>query len=171
MQARLLLIFMAFVAVTQSAATAQTAAPAPSSTKGKTAETSKGSTVPAKLPKLWYSEGTKHDFRVEVTNDLFKAEWVNLPPVPAKRGAYIRTECRRAGAKWVGTSRLNMLFAVPNAPSGQDTKMCELTVRFEVDSVSPEKITGYSENLTDFDVNACKVRNSKWSEFTWTPKK
>jgi hypothetical protein len=151
--------------------TAQTAAPAPSSTKGATAGASKASTVPAKLPKLWRSEATKHDFRVEVTNDTFKAEWVNIPPVPAKQGAYIRTECRRAGAKWVGTSKLNMLFAVPNAPPGKDLKLCELTVRFEVDSISPAKIAGYSEKLTDFDVNSCKVRNSKWAEFTWTPKK
>ncbi len=124
-----------------------------------------------KLPKLWYSEATKHDFRVEVTNDLFRAEWVNIPSAAAKQGAYIHTECRRAGSKWEGTSRINMLFAIPGAPTGKDTKLCSLTVRFEVDSITAEKIMGHSEALRSFDVNACRVQESKWGEFTWIPKK
>jgi len=161
----------ALMAITSTTLIAQTTAPATASAKRAAAGAPMASTVPVKLPKLWHSEGSKHDFRVEVTNDLFKAEWVNLPPVPAKQGAYIRTECRRAGPKWVGTSKLKMVFAVSNAPPGQDTKLCELTVRFEVDSISTEKIAGYSETLKDFDVNTCKVRSSKWAEFAWTPKK
>lgn len=123
------------------------------------------------LPKIWRSEATKHDFRVELTNDLFRAEWVNIPPAAAKQGAYIRTECRRAGAKWVGSSNVNMLFAIPGAPTGKDTKLCSLTVRFEVDSISTEKITGHSESILAFDVNACRAEQTKWSEFTWIPKK
>lgn len=132
---------------------------------------SNGNPVLSKLPKIWHSEATKHDFRVEVTNDLFRAEWVDMPPAAAKQGAYIRTECRRAGTKWVGSSRVNMLFAIPGAPSGKDTKVCALTVRFEVDSVSPEKITGHSEAIHAFDVNACRVEETKWGSFTWVPKK
>ena len=124
-----------------------------------------------KLPKIWSSEATKHDFRVEVTNDSFHAEWVNIPAAAAKQGAYIHTECRRAGSKWEGSSRINMLFAVPGAPPGKDTKMCSLTVRFEVDSITAEKIVGHSEALRSFDVNACRVQESKWAEFTWIPKK
>jgi hypothetical protein len=123
------------------------------------------------LPKIWHSAVTQHDFRVEATNDLFRAEWVNLPPHAAKQGAYIRTECRRAGTKWVGSSSVNMLFAVPGAPAGKDTKLCSFTVRFEVDSISAEKITGYSESLHSFDVKACRVQETKWQEFTWIPKK
>jgi hypothetical protein len=124
-----------------------------------------------KLPKIWHSDATKHDFRVEVTNDLFRAEWVNVPPAVAKQGSYIHTECRKAGSKWVGSSRVNMLFAVPGAPAGKDTKLCLVNVRIEVDSISPEKITGHSESLHAFDVNACRVQETKWSEFTWVPKK
>jgi len=123
-----------------------------------------------KLPKIWYSEATKHDFRVEVTKDLFHAEWVNIPSVAAKQGVYIRTECRRAGSKWEGSSRINMLFGIPGAPTGKDTKLCSLTVRFEVDSITPERIMGHSEALRSFDVNACRVQESKWGEFTWIPK-
>jgi len=123
------------------------------------------------LPKLWRSETTQHDFRVEVTKDMFRAEWVNLPPAAAKQGAYIHTECRRAGSKWVGRSSVNMLFNILGAPAGKETKMCNLTMRFEVDSVSPEKITGHSEALHSFDVNSCRVDQTSWGEFTWVPKK
>jgi len=124
-----------------------------------------------KLPKIWRSPATQHEFRVEVTNGVFRAEWINIPPAIAKRGAYIRTECRRAGTKWEGVSHINLLFGIPGAPQGKDTKMCSLTVRFEVDSVSPEKIAGHSEVLKSFDVNACRAEQTKWGEFTWIPKK
>jgi hypothetical protein len=124
-----------------------------------------------KLPKIWRSEANQRDYRVEVTNDLFRAEWVNLPPASAKQGAYIRTECRRSGSKWVGSSNLNLLFGIPGSPSGKDTKLCPLTVRFEVDSVSMEKIIGHSETLRSFDVNTCRVQETGWGEFTWIPKK
>jgi hypothetical protein len=120
--------------------------------------------------KIWHSEATQHDFRVEVTNDVFRAEWINIPPAIAKRGAYIRTECRRAGTKWEGVSHINLLFGIPGAPAGNNTKMCSLTVRFEVDSISPEQITGHSEVLRSFDVNTCRVKETRWGELTWVPK-
>lgn len=124
-----------------------------------------------KLPKLWHSASSNKDFRVEVTKDLFRAEWANVPATAAKRGAYIRTECRRAGSKWVGSSTVNMLFAVPGAPAGKETKLCSVNVRFEVDSVSATRISGHSEVLRSFDVNSCRVQQSSWGEFIWVPKK
>jgi hypothetical protein len=145
------------------------AAQKPTSPAQAATATSNLASVP--LPKIWHSETTKHDFRVEVTKDLFRAEWVNLPPAAAKQGAYIRTECRRTGSKWVGRTSINMLFDIPGAPAGKDTKMCSLTMRFEVDSISPEKITGHSEALHAFDVNSCRVDQTSWGEFTWVPKK
>jgi hypothetical protein len=123
------------------------------------------------LPKIWHSQATQHDYRVELTKYLFRAEWVNIPPASAKQGAYIHTECRRTGSKWVGSTSINMLFAVPGAPPGKDTKLCSLTMRFEVDSISPEKITGHSEALHSFDVNSCRVQETRWGDFTWVPKK
>jgi hypothetical protein len=154
-----LLVILPFTAAAQKPATPAvptTAAPPPALDK---------------LPKLWHSEVTQHDFRIDVTKDVFHAEWVNIPAIPAKQGAYIHTECRRAGSTWQGSSRINMLFAVPGAPAGKDTKMCALTVRFEVESIAPDKITGRSEALRSFDVNTCKVQETKWGEFTWVPKK
>jgi hypothetical protein len=140
-------------------------------TSDRASETLKSPTPSSQLPRLWHSDATKHDFRVDVTGDVLHAEWINIPAAVAKQGAYIRTECRRSGAKWVGTSKINMAFAIPGAPAGKDTKMCSLTVRFEVDSVSAEKISGHSEAINAFDVNTCRMEQTKWAEFTWVPKK
>ena len=90
---------MAFLAISQFMAAAQK----PTAPAHSAAATSKP--AGGQLPKIWHSDATKHDFRVEVTNDLFRAEWVNVPPAVAKQGSYIRTECRKAGSKWVGSSR------------------------------------------------------------------
>jgi hypothetical protein len=124
-----------------------------------------------KLPKIWHIDGKHKDFRVEVTNDLFRAEWVNLPPAAAKQGAYIHTECRRAGTRWVGSSSVYQGIAVPGAPAGQDIKMCHLTVRFEVDSITPQKIVFHSEAMRNFDAATCQLLKTAWEEFTWIPKK
>jgi len=156
---------VALLAIPQLAAAADQPPPPPKSNSA----TGKGAS--GQFPKLWHSVSTQHDFRVEVKDNVFRAEWVNVPPATAKQGVYIRTECRRSGSKWVGASSLNMLFAVRGAPAGKDTKVCHLNVRFEVDSLSPEKITGHSEKLKDFDVNTCQVRQTNWGEFTWVPKR
>lgn len=122
------------------------------------------------LAKIWHSESTKHDYQVTVSNDLFRADWVNIPAISAHQGAFIHTECRRSGTKWVGTSNMKLLFSVPGAPPGKDTKACNLTVRFEVDSLTSLKITGHSEALRSFDVKTCKVQQTNWAPFTWVPK-
>src|SRR5208282_1430078 len=158
-----LMTLMALLVISPFAAAAQkpTAPAQPATATSKPAS--------GQLPKIWHSATTNHDFRVEVTDDLFRAEWVNIPPTAAKQGASTPTECRRAGTKWVGTSSIKMLFAVAGAPTGKDTKLCSLTVRFEVDSISPEKITGHSEALHSFDVNSCRVQETRWGDFTWIP--
>ena len=124
------------------------------------------------LPKLWHIDAAHKDFRVEVKGDVFHAEWVNLPAEAAKQGAYIRTTCLRSGTKWVGTSNVLQEFADPKSPAGKDIKkMCHLTVRFEVDSITPEKITYHSEVLRDWDYSTCRILRSAWEEFAWVPKK
>lgn len=124
---------------------------------------------PGQIPQMWHSVGTLHDFRVQMTNDLFHAEWVNIPPDDARQGAYIRTDCRRKGAKWVGLSSANMAFPVRRVRGGKDTKYCKLTLQFEVDSVSPEKIMGHSESPKKLDANKCHMSQTTWGEFTWVP--
>jgi len=125
----------------------------------------------SELPKIWHSESSHKDFRVEVAKDAFRAEWVNLPPTAAKQGAYIHTECRRTRDKWVGTSSVYQAAAISKDPAVKTTKMCHLTIRFEVDSITPQKITFHSEAMRNFDPAKCQLLQTAWEEFSWVPKK
>ena len=119
------------------------------------------------LPEIWKSMSSGKEYRVKVEGDRFTAEWSNIPSQAAKQGAYIRSECRRTGSRWIGTSRILLGCALPDGK----TKMCPMILRFEVDLVSPERITGGGEILRDFDCSSCAVRQAGWGPFTWTPKK
>jgi hypothetical protein len=121
----------------------------------------------APLPQVWKSAATGKEYRVKVEGDRFTAEWVNIPPQAAKQGAYIRSECRRTGSRWIGTSRILLGCASPDGK----TKMCPMLLRFEVDFISPDRITGGGEILRDFDCGTCAVRKTGWGPFAWTPKK
>jgi hypothetical protein len=118
------------------------------------------------LPQLWKSTSTGREYRVKIDGDRFTAEWSNIPVLAAKQGAYIRSECRRSGARWVGTSHI----LLPCAPPDGKMKMCPMTLRFEVDHISPDRITGGGEILRDFDCGSCEVRKTGWGPFSWTPK-
>ena len=127
-----------------------------------------GAKTPAKagaLPEVWKSQSTGKEYRVKVEGDRFTAEWSNIPPQAAKQGAYIRSECHRSGTRWIGTSRI--LLACP-LPDGK-MKMCPMILRFEVDFISPDRITGGGEILRDFDCGSCAVRKTGWGPFTWAP--
>ena len=119
------------------------------------------------LPQVWKSVSTGREYRVKVDGDRFTAEWSNIPPKAAKQGAYIRSECRRTGSRWIGTSRILLGCALPDGK----TKMCPMLLRFEVDFVSPDRITGGGEILREFDCGTCQIRKTGWGPFTWTPKK
>lgn len=123
------------------------------------------------LPRIWRWESKHIDLRVEVTHDLFRAEWMNILESAAKRGAYGRVECRREASKWEGSFSGNMVFAIPGVPTKQATKLCAFAERIEVDSISLEKITGRIESMASFDVNTCGGPPGKWLDFTWVPKK
>lgn len=88
--------------------TPKTVAPRP--TKQEPAAPKRARQEPGQISHMWHSVGTLYDFRVQMTNDLFHAEWVNIPPADGRQGAYIRTDCRRKGTKWVGSSNANLAF-------------------------------------------------------------
>jgi len=119
------------------------------------------------LPQIWKSTTTNKEYRVKIDGDRLTAEWSNVPPEAAKQGAYIRSECRHSGSRWVGTSRI--LLACP-LPDGK-TKMCPMLLRFEVDFISSDRITGGGEILRDFDCGSCEVRKTGWGPFSWVPKR
>ena len=118
------------------------------------------------LPQIWKSATTGKEYRVKVDGDRFTAEWSNVPPQAAKQGAYIRSECRRSGSRWIGTSRILLPCPLPDGK----TKMCPMMLRFEVDFISSDRITGGGEILREFDCSSCEVRKTGWGPFSWTPK-
>lgn len=141
----------------------------PTPAKSVTAATNPAS---GQLPNIWHSEASHKDFRVEVKGDVFRADWINLPAAAAKDGASMRIECRRTGTKWVGTASVNQAFGDPSAPAGKDVKkMCHLTARFEVDSITAEKIAFHTEALRGFDYSKCQILKTAWEAFAWAPKK
>jgi hypothetical protein len=118
------------------------------------------------LPQIWKSAKTGKEYRVKIEGDRFTAEWSNIPPQAAKQGAYIRSECRHSGTRWIGTSRILLPCPLPDGK----TKMCPMILRFEVDFISPGRITGGGEILQDFDCGSCEVRKTGWGPFSWAPK-
>lgn len=118
---------------------------------------------------IWKSETTQKEYRVRIEKNRFYAEWVNIPADSAKQGVYIRSECSRVGAKCVGTSRVFLLCPESQA-SRNPTKGCAWTFRFEVDEISPNRISGRSESLRNFDCQKCEVRQTGWANFVWVPK-
>ncbi len=119
------------------------------------------------LPQIWKSATTGKEYRVKIDGDRLTANWLNPPPQAAKQGAYIRSECRRSGTRWIGTSRVLLPCGLPDGK----TKMCPMMLRFEVDYISPERITGAGETLKDFNCGSCEVRRTGWGPFSWTPKR
>jgi len=140
---------------------------------GLTAESARASGSEAAPARVWKSLTTGHEYRVRIEGDVLRAEWVNIPPDVARQGAYVRTECRRVGSKWIGTtrSRLPLPCTEVTAPDGRHpSAWCSLVTRTEIDSVSADRIAGRAQAPTRLDCQACKLLDAEWKDFTWTPK-
>ena len=146
----------------------------PNPSHGETAESvAKGSEErPSSLVRaeIWRSETTGKEYRVQVDQDRFSAEWVNLPPESAKRGAYIRNECRRVGPKWIGTSRIHLPCAAGEGAKEHIVNTCRLQLRIEIISVQADRIVGRGQTLKRFDCQSCRVDETGWGDFVWVPK-
>lgn len=137
------------------------------------ATTSKKTTAASAAPtsaRIWKSETTGKEFRVWTEKGVLHAEWINVPLGLAKGGAYIRSELRRTGTKWAGTSKLR----IP-CESVEDNKpvsnWCSLETKMEIESNTADRIAGRGESLKRFDCRTCKVLEAGWAEFEWVPKK
>ncbi|MBZ5544103.1 MAG: hypothetical protein LAO07_10550 [Acidobacteriia bacterium] len=134
----------------------------------KSKKTTAASAAPASA-RIWKSETTGKEFRVWTEKGVFHAEWVNVPPALTKGGAYIRSELRRTGTKWSGTSQLRLpCESVEN--NKPVSNWCSLETKMEIDSVSASRITGRGESLKRFDCRTCKMLETGWAGFEWVPK-
>ena len=119
--------------------------------------------------KTWKSQTTGNEYRVRVETGIFHAEWVNVPADWAERGAYLRTECRHVGGKWVGTSVSHLPCTVDGGQGTPISKWCDLKTQTEIDSISAQRITGRGQRASKVDCQQCKILEAGWADFVWTP--
>ena len=103
-------------------------------------------------------------------NQRLHAEWSNIPPEFAAKGAYIRTVCRRAGKKWIGESHSYLPCSVGAGKEEHIANWCQVVTGFEVNSMTNSRISGRGEGLKRFDCLRCEVIEKVWGEFEWVPK-
>jgi hypothetical protein len=85
-------------------------------------------------------------------------------------GAYVHSECKRQGQKWVGESHSHLPCALVNLPPGQYTNWCDLVTKIEFDEITPGRISGHAEGLKRFDCRKCIILETSWKPFVWVPK-
>jgi hypothetical protein len=128
--------------------------------------------------RIWTSQTTGKEYRVWIDamgvvpdKEEFHAEWTNIPPEFAAKGAFIRTVCERKGPKWVGKSQEYLPCSVGTGKQEHIANFCRLTTGFELDSMTATLITGRTEALKRFDCAKCQVLEKEWKSFVWVPKK
>ncbi|PYV16876.1 MAG: hypothetical protein DMG21_10245 [Acidobacteria bacterium] len=119
----------------------------------------------------WVSQTTGNEYRVRPDPDHFSTEWTNMSGAFLAHGAYIRSECKRQGTKWVGESHSHLPCAAANLPSGQYSNWCDLVTKIEFDEVTPTRISGYGEGVKKIDCQKCQILETSWKPFVWVPKK
>jgi hypothetical protein len=129
--------------------------------------------LPKTIPEvgIWKSQTTGNEYRVRIQGDTLFAEWTNVPPAWAGHGAYIRTECRRLGLKWIGTSRSRLPCIEGSGPKARIVNWCPLVTRTEIDSLTADRITGRGQAIRHSDCQTCKLLQTAWSDFVWTRKR
>ncbi|MGH9327455.1 MAG: hypothetical protein ACRD2B_12330 [Terriglobia bacterium] len=120
---------------------------------------------PEVISGLWVSETTHNIYRVRIKGGTLYAEKVNIPPNELQHGAYIRTECRREGNRWIGTT--NSYLRCEMGAQKPYVHWCHVVTRTEISAISQNRITGQAEALKRFDCHQCKVLEKEWKSFTW----
>jgi hypothetical protein len=125
----------------------------------------------AQLKDIWVSQTTGKEYRATVYGNVFHAEWVNIPPDLAAHGSFIKTDCKRQGSKWVGTSSSFVPCSLGKGPGSKLDNWCHLETTIEIDSITADRISGRGETLKKFDCQKCKILESGTKDFFWVPKK
>lgn len=126
---------------------------------------------PGGIPALWVSETTHNIYHVRIEGNTFYAEKVNIPPSEIQQGAYIRTECRRKGSRWLGTTRSVVQLEAGDPHQPREAHWCHLVTRTEIFNVTAERITGRAEALKRVDIPQCRILEKEWKNFVWAPAK
>jgi hypothetical protein len=130
--------------------------------------------------KIWTSMTSGRDFKMRIEGDYIYTEWINLPPQLQTTTAFMRSELKKDGDKWIGKARSNLPYSYKASymdfwRNGQQTgtenmKWCTLENDFEIDKISDSRIEGRALASKSFDAKKCKPGKLEWQPFTWIPK-
>ena len=130
--------------------------------------------------KIWTSVTSGRDFKLRVDGDYIYTEWINLPTQLQATTAFIRSELKKDGDKWVGKARSNLPYEFKSSyadfwTTGQrmgteNINWCIVEVQFEIDKITETRIEGRGMRVTSFDAKKCKPGKMEWQSFTWIPK-
>ena len=105
--------------------------------------------------RTWKSQTTGNEYRVWVENEVFHAEWVNVPEDMARHGAYLHTLCRHTGSKWAGTSESLLPCTVGEGSDQRTVNWCKVETQTEIDSIAADRISGRGQTIKKVDCQSC----------------
>jgi len=123
----------------------------------------------ANKERIWTSMTSGRDFKLRVDGDYMYTEWVNLPPQLQTTSAFMRSELKKDGDKWVGKVR-SLLPYDYKTWAVQDVKWCTVETQFEIDKLTETRIEGRGMRAKSFDAKKCRLGELEWQSFTWIPK-
>lgn len=115
--------------------------------------------------RIWTSMTSGRDYRVRIDGDYIYAQWVNMPTALQSTTAFVRSQVKKSGDKWVGKSVAYLPFK-----DGRSVKWCRFEDDFEIDSVSESRIEGRSKKWSSVNVKKCEPENMVSDSFVWIPK-
>jgi hypothetical protein len=129
---------------------------------------------------VWTSVTSGRDYKLRVDGDYVYTEWVNLPTELQATTAFMRSELKKDGDKWVGKMRTYLPYGFKSSygdfwTTGQrigteNVNWCSMEAQYEIDKITETRIEGRSLSPTSFDAKKCKPGKAEWKPFTWIPK-
>ncbi len=129
---------------------------------------------------VWTSLLSGRDYKLRIDGDYLYTEWVNLPTQLQTTAAFMRSELKKDGDKWVGQSRSYLPYGFKSSyadfwTTGQrigteNVKWCTFEVLFEIDKITETRIEGRSFGPATVEAKKCKPGKKEWHSFVWIPK-
>jgi hypothetical protein len=127
------------------------------------------STPPALISEtIWTSTTDGRDYKVRMDGDSIHAEWVNLPPALKRSSAFLHSDLKKNGDKWIGQTTAYIPFDYQH--DATKTIWCRVQADIEINKVSALRIEGQSQLPTSFSAKKCRLENPEWKSFAWIPK-
>jgi S1-C subfamily serine protease len=132
---------------------------------GSVTKTDSISTTPSAEEKVWTSMTSGHDYKIRMDGDYIYAQVTNLPASLQSTPAFVRSELKKTGDKWVGKNISYMPFSTR---TGQ--KWCRIETEIEIDKLSDSRIEGKAMAWQSTNVKKCEPEHVELRQFVWIPK-